>query len=436
MEESTAGYTTREEDELQRSSADDGSVDVYVAPPAPASTSPKWGPTTKLVVGLTIVAIIAALVIQFRGIIGPMILAFILAIQLHPVAEALSKRAKISFRMAVNLIYILVILLLRGLFTATGFAIVQQLQSLIDLFSRFLNDLPEIVEFVTSQVFVIGPFELDLTQFELGSLTDQLLNTIQPIIRDLGGLVGSLAGSAVSTLGWPLFIILVSYFLVADANRVQGEVVHIEIPGYNEDFRRLGHELRSIWNSFLRGQFIIIILVIIADTLLMTVLGMRYAVGIAILAGLARFVPYVGPAVVLIVAGLVAFFSPSNYFGLQPVHYTILVLVSIFVLDQVFDNLVSPRFMGKALGVHPAAVLIAAIIAANLIGIIGLLLAAPVLATLQVLSRYVIRKMFDLDPWPEVPEKPEPSGVPLRVHVDRLRGWVRTLVEKRHPPVG
>jgi hypothetical protein len=107
-------------------------------------------------------------------------------------------------------------------------------------------------------------------------------------------------------------------------------------------------------------------------------------------------------------------------------------VVLSFILDQVFDNLISPRLLGEALGVNPAGVLIAAIVAANLIGIIGLVLAAPVLATLRLLSRYITRKMFDLDPWPEPETHPlsAPSKIPWSRWWRRLRTWGRALRQK------
>jgi len=76
--------------------------------------------------------------------------------------------------------------------------------------------------------------------------------------------------------------------------------------------------------------------------------------------------------------------------------------------------------------------MIAAIIAANLIGIIGLVLAAPVLATLRLLSRYITRKLFDLDPWPE-PELrtvSRPLKIPWLRLWSRLRTWGRALRQK------
>ena len=99
--------------------------------------------------------------------------------------------------------------------------------------------------------------------------------------------------------------------------------------------------------------------------------------------------------------------------------------------DQVFDNLVSPRILGQTMGVHPAAVLVAAIIAANLIGFIGLVLAAPVLATFIIVGRYALRKMLDLDPWEGIErEYRVKQRIPLQI-LNRLRTWFRSLIQRR-----
>jgi predicted PurR-regulated permease PerM len=154
---------------------------------------------------------------------------------------------------------------------------------------------------------------------------------------------------------------------------------------------------------------------------LLNVLGLRFAIGIAIMAGLARLLPYIGPAITLIVTALVAFFQADNYLGLPPIYYAALIIILMWVIDQIFDNYISPRIFGYTLNVHPAAILIAALIFANFIGVIGLVLAAPVVATLNLLSRYVFRKMFDLDPWPE----PENAPQLVKANVERpyIRFW-------------
>jgi hypothetical protein len=88
----------------------------------------------------------------------------------------------------------------------------------------------------------------------------------------------------------------------------------------------------------------------------------------------------------------------------------------------VIDTLITPRIMARTLKVHPAAVLVAALIAANLLGLLGVVIAAPFLATIMLLGRYVMRKMFDLEPWPPVETELPPSvGMEWIARIKRLR---------------
>lgn len=379
----------------------------------PHPSSPKWNSTFKMIVGLTVAATLLALLIYFRSIIGPLILAFILVYLLHPLAVFLNTRTKLSWRVSVNIIYLILLILLITSSTLIGLATVQQIESLIKVIQRFVNDLPSLIDKISGQVILIGPYRIDLSQFtDLGQLGNQLINTLQLIISRAGTLVGTLATATASTIGWGVFVLVISYFVLADAGKVPNALNFINIPGYADDIQRMGGALGRIWNAFLRGQLTIVILVIISYTILLSILGVRYAIAIAILAGLARFVPYVGPVITYIVMGLVTLFQGGNYFGLLPIYYTLLVIVLSIIMDQIYDNLVSPRVMGRSLGVHPAAVLVVAIIAANLIGLIGLVLAAPVLASGSLVGRYTVRKMFDRDPWVGVGEQIEPVGFP------------------------
>ena len=401
-----------------------------MAKETPPSGSPTWGSTTKTVVGLAIVAFVAALLIQFRSIIGPLILAFILAFLLHPIATAMNLHFKLPWRASVNLIYLVLVIILAGLFTIAGLAIVQQIQSLIGFLQGFIPNLPNIVSEISKQSYQIGPFLVDFSKLNLLDLTNQVVSAVQPLFGRVTSLISSFATSAGVTLAWSLFVLVISYFLLAETASFQGAIVKVEIPGYNTDIRRMGSELRAIWNAFLRGQLVIILLVILVYTLLFLGLGLSFAFGIALLAGLAKFVPYIGPFIAWVTAFLVAFTQGGNYFGLQSLTYAILVVVICIVVDQILDNLVTPRFMGQTLGLHPAAVLVSAIIATNLIGIIGLVLAAPVLATLTLVGRYVLRKMLDLDPWPPSVAKIRPLEFPLRRWTYRLRAWLRKTTHK------
>jgi AI-2E family transporter len=85
-----------------------------------------------------------------------------------------------------------------------------------------------------------------------------------------------------------------------------------------------------------------------------------------------------------------------------------LVVIMTSIIDWIIDSFITPRIMASTLKVHPAAVFFAALIAANLIGILGVVIAAPILASVTLLGKYTMRKMFDMDPWPEAQAAAEP----------------------------
>jgi predicted PurR-regulated permease PerM len=123
----------------------------------------------------------------------------------------------------------------------------------------------------------------------------------------------------------------------------------------------------------------------------------------------------VGPVVAGAIAALVAFFQGSNWWGLDPLVFTLVVIAFFIVVQQLENNLLVPRIMGNALSMHPVVILVAAVIGATVAGILGIMLSAPTMATLILLGRYVYRKAFDLPPWePPIDGVPHPSSAATR----------------------
>lgn len=385
-------------------------------------SSPGWGTNTKLVVALTIVVIIGALLVKFQFIITPLVMAFLLSYLFHPVADFLQRKLRFSWNASVGVIFLIIIILLLGLLTLGGVGLVQQVQSLVIIVQDALLTLPQLIDDVSGRVIQFGPFKLDFSALDLNDLSQQVLGMVQPLLSRTGTLLGTVAGSAANFLGWTVFVILVSYFTLIESKGLRDQIITVEIPGYNQDLSRLSRELGRIWNAFLRGQIIIFFMAVIVYSVVLSVLGVHYAISLAFLAGLARFVPYVGPAVNWALLVIVAYFQGYSLFGLPDLTYTFIVLIVALVIDQIFDNIINPRIMSNALKVHPAAVLVAAIIAANLFGILGVVVAAPILATAALLWNYIMRKMLDLEPFPEkeVTQPPPPPGSRIMVAIRRF----------------
>jgi predicted PurR-regulated permease PerM len=292
------------------------------------TASPSWGTNTKLVVALTIVVIIGALLVKFQFILTPLLIALVLAYLFQPLADFIQRKLHVSWNASVAVIYVVIIIALLGLLTLGGVGLVQQVQSLVAIIQDAITNLPQLIENISGQVYQLGPFKLDFRALDLSTISSQILGVVQPLLSQTGTLLGSVAGSAANFLGWTLFVILVSYFVLAESGGLRGRIITVDVPNYNLDFERLSRELGRTWNAFLRGQIIIFFLAVMVYSVVLSILGVRYAISLAFLAGLARFVPYIGPAINWIVLVLVTFFQVYKLFGLSPFYYSLLVLVT------------------------------------------------------------------------------------------------------------
>ena len=375
------------------------------------TASPRWSATTKLLIGLVILGIFTFLIYRFSTLVGPLLMIFIITYLLHPVSAMISRSLHIPWKASVNILFIVIVILLIGLIAWGGVGLVGQIQNLVRSIQGIIGDLPRYITQLSTQTFTIGAYKLDMQAFDLTDLNQQLLTYINPLLGQTGNLLGTIAGGAAEIIGWTIFVLTVSYFIMAESSGLREDLLKVEVPGYTEDIRRLGVELSRIWNAFLRGQIIIFMIALAIYSILLPTMGVRYALGIAFLAGLAKFLPYIGPAITWVIMALVTFFQPTNPFHVQPLTYTLIVVITTSIIDWFMDNFIAPRIMARTLKVHPAAVLIAAIIAANLLGLLGVIIAAPFLATFLLLGRYIMRKMFDLNPWPKTKAEPPPPGI-------------------------
>ncbi|MCZ2127705.1 MAG: AI-2E family transporter [Anaerolineales bacterium] len=367
----------------------------------PASPSPRWSANTKLVVALTVVVVVGAMLVKFQFIIAPLAMAFLLSYLFQPVADFVHRKMKLSWSASVSVLFLIVIALLLGLLTLGGVGLISQIQSLIVVIQNALQSLPQFMQDISGQVYQFGPFKLDFSHLDLTDLSRQALGALQPALSRTGSILGAVAGGAANFFGWFFFVLFVSYFVLIESNGFRHRIVSVDVPGYTEDLARLSRELGLIWNAFMRGQIIIFIIATLIYVVVLTTLGVNYAIGLAAMAGLARFVPYAGPFINWTLLFIVSYFQPHTVFGLSNLTYAVVVLVSAVLIDQVFDNVAMPRIMSNTLKVHPAAVLVATIVAANLFGLLGVVVAAPILATAALIWRYVLRKLLDLDPFPE-----------------------------------
>jgi predicted PurR-regulated permease PerM len=213
-------------------------------------------------------------------------------------------------------------------------------------------------------------------------------------------------------IGSFLLSLFISFLLITETEGARNKIINLEIPGYQEDFQRLGEKLNVIWNRFVRGQALIFLARFILYLIILSSLRLRFILGMALLATLGNFIPYIGVAIVWIINFFIALFQGTTIFGLDPFPYAMLVMGVGWILDNAYDTFFAPRIMANVLKLHPAAVLVAVLIGLNLFGILGMFLAPPMLATLRLLMNYSEKKLLDQDPWNDTDELPDPTSQP------------------------
>jgi predicted PurR-regulated permease PerM len=379
--------------------------------------SPRWTASAKLLAGLTIIGLALALLVRFSGLLQLVIVAGILSFLMVPVVRLLHQRVHLSWRTATHLTFLVLAVFVVLIFAAASLGVAQQLQSLVATVQLALRDLPNLLQSWSGQVIVVGPFRFDLSQLDLASLADQAVVYIRPFVGQASGWVTALAGGAIESIARTLFVFAAAYYLTLDQPMITPMWRRASFPGFDYDWRRLREGLDRIWTAFLRGQIVLGGVIALVVTLGLSLLGVRNPLVLGLVSGLLEFIPIVGPVVAGAIAAMVAFFQGSNWWGLSSVTFTLIVIVFFIVVQQLENNLLVPRILGRALKLNPVVVLIAAVIGASLAGVLGILLSAPTMATLVFLGRYVYRKVFDLPPWDPpidgiVEDEPSPSGKP------------------------
>ena len=365
----------------------------------PPALSPPWGRTTKLVVALSLLALFVLMLARFQYLIAPVLIAFIVAYLLHPISSFIHKKLHINWRLSVILVYLVVVLGLIALLTWGGYNLIGQLQNLVNFIEDAIRNFPQFLNDLEQQPVIIGPFFISVPQLDLTSIVNDAVSLIQPVLNRIGNVITTIASGAINLVTWTFFSILISFFVLSETGGQRSNMIRLNIPGFENDFNRIREELGHIWNAFLRGQLLIVFLAFLIYLVLLGGLGVNFFFGLALMAALARFIPWIGPFVVYVTMAFVAYFQVSNPFSLPPVLYAGFVILASYIIDQIIDQMIQPRFMADALKLHPAAILVAALIGLNLFGFIGLLLAAPILATLKLGLDYITKKMMDEDPW-------------------------------------
>ena len=375
----------------------------------------QWTPFTKQLVVVALLVGAAFLLFRISGIIPPLIIALLFAYFISVGIPWVQRNTGWSRGAAAGLTEFFILILVLIVPAAITPWLVNAVTAFGSTLAKVINELlsatPQPIEITPNLVFNLGPFYQPINAWLRGVIGPELGN-----LENLGGLQGLLPNittgvttvlrGAVSGIIYLFFILVVAFYTARDGPRL-GRFVSERVP---EDWRpelgRLWRELAVIWDSFVRGQLLLALIIGVVVWLSMTVLGVRNAPVLGLIAALFEFVPSIGPVIAALPGIAIALVLGSSWIPLPNLWFTGLVALVYFLIQQTENLYLVPRIIGGRIRLHPAVVIIGALVGGTLAGILGILLAAPTIAGARVLLGYAFRKLFDKAPFIE-PETPD-----------------------------
>lgn len=368
-------------------------------------SSPLWGRSTKLVIIIFGLVLLALMAWRFQNLIVMTTLAAVIAYILNPLVVFVNERTRISRGWVILTIYLLMAVALVALFVSLGVAAYDQATDFINLIPNLIDQIVSLFESInlrSEPIIILDRIVIEPINLPWESITDQVVGLIQPTLSTSGGFVRQFASTTVRTVGNFIFVFVISIYLIFEAPNIGNYLQALASqPGYQTDMERMAKEFSRIWSAYLRGQVILGVIIFFVVWLGLSLFGVRNALTLGLIAGLLEFVPTIGPITSTVIAMIVAFFQPSNAWGLEGWQFALIVLGFMIIVQQLENNVLVPRIVGNALDLHPLIVIIGVFMGASVAGILGAILAAPLLASLKLITVYAWRKLFDQPPFPE-----------------------------------
>ena len=224
---------------------------------------------------------------------------------------------------------------------------------------------------------------------------------VQSFASNLGQYVAGLAALGQSfvtlTIAGALALV-VSVFILADPAYFRRQLFTVIPLAMRADAETLLNEIDLVLAAFVRGQIVIAVAVGVTATLVMLLMGVKYAVILGLFTAVTQLIPQVGGAIGMIAAVVLA--------SLQSLVLAVGVFVLYMVLYQISGNVLGPLVMGRAVKLHPVIILLATMVGTVLGGVVGLLLSVPIAAVLKVVWNFFYPRLaprWGLEPSPDHP---------------------------------
>jgi len=220
---------------------------------------------------------------------------------------------------------------------------------------------------------------------EVRQVIDRALGTAESrLLGFIEGVLSSLFG-AVSGLLTVILAPFLAFYLLRDREVIRNGIMAALPTATRGETGRVIVEMSRVFAGFIQGQVTVALIVGVMVGVATEFLGLRFSAVLGVVAGVTNIIPYFGPVIGAVPAVVLALLR-------DPV-LALKTVAAFFVIQQIDSLLITPRVVGGSVGLHPLVVIFSLLAGAQLFGVLGMLLAVPVVAVSRVLLRYIFLKL-------------------------------------------
>jgi len=310
----------------------------------------------RTIIFITVFILSLWLIYLIRDLILILFIAVILMSALSPMVRLFSK-LKIPKALGIAITYIIIIGIVSGLISLV---------------------VPPLIE-ETRKLFLTLPPNLD----QLLNIVAVDKSVLQSQLTELSKNIFSITLSVFDNILAIIFLLVLTFYLLLERQNLEGRIASFFV-GREERVEKLIVQIEEKLGGWFRGQLFLSLVIGTISYIGLFILGIPYALPLAVVAGVLEVVPVIGPIISAIPSVLIAL-TISPILGLA-------VGSMYFVIQQFENHLIVPQVMQRAVGLNPLVVILAIAVGSRLLGFAGALLAVPIAVVLQIVVTEIIEE--------------------------------------------
>jgi predicted PurR-regulated permease PerM len=391
--------------------------------PAPPPTT-QWSLPARYLVTILLLLLAGATVLLLLPLLQVLFLAFLISLLIFIPARALKRRTRLPYGMIIAIFFL-------ALFGLLACALLNLIPGLINAFNNMWASVQSRYAQLVTQlsaappangVVTIAGIPVDLSgimpalQQLVGGqpassgagvqLTD-IIAVWSHIVSGMLGLAGNIFNSVAGLVAMLFSALIIALFLLIDLPVSSGILTDWVPPQYSREITLLFAQLDQIWLRFFKAEIVIGLIIGIGNLVIFLLLGVHEPLPLAIIMGTIGLIPTIGGILAAIPIVIVCLlFGSTRFTSLDPVVFTLLVVIASVTYNQIIYTFVAPRISGAAVKLPAVAVVVGVLAALSLVGILGAVLVVPIIGSVRLFVHFALSKLALRAPYPDDAEPP------------------------------